>query len=108
VRRTEEIEVTPVGAAVVATGQGYVELRRRFRAIGVDDEQRQRILITARLDNGRWRVAEVWVQVSGGGSGTGNGGGNGRGQSAAKAVGPGHCHSHAPCHSPLALTLTQG
>ena len=66
VRRTAEIEVFLLGSAVVDVGQGYIELRRRFHLIGVQHEQTQRILISARLERGRWRVAEVSVMEASG------------------------------------------
>ncbi len=64
VRRTADIRVVTVGSAVVAPGHGYVELRRRFRVIGTQEEQGQKILISARFDEGRWRVTEVWITPS--------------------------------------------
>lgn len=60
-RRFEELEVAVVGAAVLDGGRGYVELRRRFRLIGLAEEETQRILISAQFRGGEWRVAEVWV-----------------------------------------------
>lgn len=61
VRRTADIQVITLGSAVVAPGHGYVELRRRFRVLGTQEEQGQKILISARFDEGRWRITEVWV-----------------------------------------------
>ncbi len=60
-RRHRELEVDVLGAAVVAPGHGYVELRRRFRTVAVDQEQVQRILLSGRLVNDRWRVVELWI-----------------------------------------------
>lgn len=53
-----------MGAAVVAPGHGYVELCRRFRVLGTQEDQGQKILISARFDEGRWRVTEVWITPS--------------------------------------------
>jgi hypothetical protein len=64
VRRTADLRVVTVGSAVVAPGHGYIELRRRFRVLGTQEEQDQKILISARFDEGRWRVMEVWVTPS--------------------------------------------
>ncbi|MCC7133299.1 MAG: hypothetical protein SFV24_07730 [Gemmatimonadales bacterium] len=61
VRRTEDVSIDGVGAAVVAEGHGYVELRRVFRAVGTQEPHTQRILVSARLAEGRWRVTEIWV-----------------------------------------------
>ncbi len=61
VRRTEDVSIEGVGAAVVADGHGYVELRRVFRTVGTQERHAQRILISARLADGRWRVTEIWV-----------------------------------------------
>jgi hypothetical protein len=60
-RRAEELEVTVVGAAVVESRQGYVELRRRFRPLGLEQAETQRILVSVRFQDGAWRVVEVWV-----------------------------------------------
>ena len=61
VRRTAELEYGTVGSAVVAAGHGYVEIRRRFRILGTQENRRQKILIGAKFEDGRWRVTEVWV-----------------------------------------------
>lgn len=64
VRRTADLESATIGSAMVAPGHGYVEIRRRFRVLGTQEEQRQRILISAKFEDGRWRVTEVWVTPS--------------------------------------------
>ena len=64
VRRTADLEFSTVGSAVVAAGHGYVEIRRRFRVLGTQEEQRQKILISAKFEEGRWRVTEVWVTAA--------------------------------------------
>ncbi len=64
VRRTADLEISVVASAVVATGLGYVEIRRRFRALGTQEDQRQRILISAKFEGGRWPAIEVWVTAS--------------------------------------------
>ena len=64
VRRTEDLAVDGAGAAVVAPGHGYVELRRVFRTRGTSERHTQRILISARLEEGRWRIAEIWVAAA--------------------------------------------
>lgn len=61
VRRSEDVALVPVGAAVVAPGHGYLELARHYRIRGTQEEHRQRILLSARLEDGRWQVTEVWV-----------------------------------------------
>ncbi len=60
-RRTEDVEIVGVGAAVVEQGHGYLELRRRFRVHGTAEIQIHRILISARLEENTWRVTEVWI-----------------------------------------------
>ncbi len=64
VRRTADLELVTVGAAVVAPGHGYIEIRRRFVALGTQQEQHQKILISARLDGTSWRVTEVWITAA--------------------------------------------
>lgn len=64
VRRTADLEFSTIGSAVVVPGHGYIEIRRRFRVLGTQEDQRQRILIGARYEEGRWRVTEVWVTAS--------------------------------------------
>jgi len=61
VRRTRDLEIMNIGAAVVAPGHGYVELRRRFRVMGTQEEHAQRVLVSASLEAGHWRIAEVWI-----------------------------------------------
>lgn len=61
VRRTDDLELIRVGAAIVAPGHGYLELARRYRVRGTQEAHGQRILLSARLEEGRWRVTEVWV-----------------------------------------------
>jgi len=60
-RRHVELGIDVLGAAVVAPGHGYVELKRRFRTVAVDQEQVQRVLVSGRLVGGRWRVVELWI-----------------------------------------------
>ena len=60
-RREVELAVEVAGAAVVAPGEGYVELRRRFRAALVDQEQAQQVLVSARLTADRWQIVELWI-----------------------------------------------
>jgi hypothetical protein len=45
----------------VESRQGYVELRRRFRPLGLEQAETQRILVSVRFQDGAWRVVEVWV-----------------------------------------------
>lgn len=59
-RRTVDRDLAIVGAAQEG-GHGYVELRRRFRVLGTQEDQVHRILIAARWDGTLWRVTEVWV-----------------------------------------------
>ncbi len=61
VRRFEERAMTVLGAAIVTERLGYVELERRFRLVGVAEEHAQRVLLSVRLEEGEWRVAELWV-----------------------------------------------
>lgn len=61
VRRFEERAMTVIGAAVMTERLGYVEFERRFRLVGVAEEQSQRVLLSVRLEEGEWRVAELWV-----------------------------------------------
>jgi hypothetical protein len=68
VRRTEDLAITEVMAAVVAPGHGYVELKRRYRVSGTQEEHTQRILISARLDQGQWRLVEIWISSADRGS----------------------------------------
>ncbi len=60
-RRTEDREVTLVRSALVEARYGYIELTRIFRVLGTQQWQRDRILLSAVLDGGRWRVAEVLI-----------------------------------------------
>lgn len=60
-RRTEDVEIVGVGAAVVEQGHGYLELHRSFRLRGTAEVQVHRILISARLEENIWRVTEVWI-----------------------------------------------
>lgn len=61
VRRFEERAMTVLGTAVLTERLGYVELERRFSLVGVAEEQSQRVLLSVRLEEGGWRVAELWV-----------------------------------------------
>lgn len=61
VRRFEERAMTVLGAAIITERLGYVELERRFRLVGVAEEQSQRVLLSVRLEEGEWQVAELWV-----------------------------------------------
>ncbi len=60
-RRTDDVEIVGVGAAVVEQGHGYLELRRRFQVHGTSEIQTHRILISARWEENTWRVTEVWI-----------------------------------------------
>ncbi|MBX3147147.1 MAG: hypothetical protein KF785_10300 [Gemmatimonadales bacterium] len=60
-RRTDDVEIVGVGAAVVEQGHGYLELRRRFRVRGTAEMQTHRILISARWEENSWQVTEVWI-----------------------------------------------
>ncbi len=69
VRRQQELEVTVLGARVVEQQFGYIELRRQFRLLGVQEEQNQRILLSVRLADGHWRVPDVLMFELGTGTG---------------------------------------
>ncbi|MGE0440980.1 MAG: hypothetical protein AB7S39_10875 [Gemmatimonadales bacterium] len=68
-RRTEDVVLERRGAAVVAPGQGYLEIRRRFRVHGTQEEQVQRILVAVALVDGAWRVGEIWISPPEAGTG---------------------------------------
>lgn len=60
-RRTEDLRLELVGAALADEQHGYIEIRRRYAVARTQDALTQRILISARLEEGAWRVVEVWV-----------------------------------------------
>lgn len=60
-RRGETAEVTVESFREVGPGRGYVELRREFRASGSPERRVQRILLSYRLVDGRWKVVEARV-----------------------------------------------
>jgi hypothetical protein len=66
-RRTEEVATRVVSSREVGPGQGYVELERRYRLSGTDEERTQRVLLAFRRgpDGGRWGLVELRV-VEGG------------------------------------------
>lgn len=67
-RRTVEVETRVVSSREVGPGQGYVELERRYRLSGTNEERTQRVLLAFRRgsDGGRWGLVELRV-VEGGG-----------------------------------------
>ncbi len=67
-RRTEELETRVVSSREVGPGQGYVELVRRYRLSGTEEERTQRVLLAFRRgpEGGRWGLVELRV-VEGGG-----------------------------------------
>lgn len=62
-RRTEDVEIWPLGSGEIERGSAYVELRRRFRAAGTNRDKLQRILLSVRLVDGRWRVVEILLSA---------------------------------------------
>ncbi len=62
-RRTNERGLELVGAALADDQHGYIELRRRYSVARTQDALAQRVLISARLEDGAWRVVEVWVSA---------------------------------------------
>jgi hypothetical protein len=67
-RRTEEVETRVVSSREVGPGQGYVELERRYRLSGTDEERTQRVLLAFRQrpEGGRWGLVELRVVEAGG------------------------------------------
>jgi hypothetical protein len=65
-RRTEELDVSVRSSREVGPGQGYVELRRRFRPVG-GEVAVQRVLLAFRREGelGFWRLVEVRVFEAG-------------------------------------------
>lgn len=61
VRRTEDVGLTTVSAEVVSPGHGYLELIRRYRVAGTQEDHAHRILISVRFEENRWQITEVWV-----------------------------------------------
>ncbi|HEU5186282.1 MAG TPA: hypothetical protein VFU01_17035 [Gemmatimonadaceae bacterium] len=53
-------EIRPLGQETV-----YAEMRRRFRVRGSDAVVEQRVFAAFRLDEGRWRLAELRIGVAG-------------------------------------------
>jgi hypothetical protein len=62
-RRTEEVDIRVVSSREVGPGQGYVELRRRYRLSGTGEERTQRVLLAFRRgpEGGRWGLVELRV-----------------------------------------------
>lgn len=60
-RRTLDREVVIAQAEAVAAGHGLIELVRRYRLTGTGQQQRDRVLLSAVLERGTWRIAEVMV-----------------------------------------------
>jgi hypothetical protein len=58
---SQEVEVVVRAARQVQTGQGYVELRRRYRVIGTQDVRSQVLLLGYRLGAGGWSLVEFRV-----------------------------------------------
>ena len=61
VRRTQDVDLTAVDSAEVAPGYGYLELLRRYRVMGTDEIQTQRVLISVKREEETWRIVEFWV-----------------------------------------------
>jgi hypothetical protein len=58
---SQEVEVVVRAARQVQTGQGYVELQRRYRVIGTQDVRSQVLLLGYRLGAGGWSLVEFRV-----------------------------------------------
>jgi hypothetical protein len=58
---SQEVEVVVRAARQVETGQGYVELQRRYRVIGTQDVRSQVLLLGYRLGAGGWSLVEFRV-----------------------------------------------
>ncbi len=59
--RTEDQDVSVVRSALVEGRHGYVELSRRFRVIGTQEPQRDRVLLSAVLRSGTWQITEILI-----------------------------------------------
>lgn len=66
--RAEEMEVRVVASREVSPGQGYVELRRRYRMAAGGEERSQRVLLAYRRvgEGGGWELLELRVLDGGG------------------------------------------
>ena len=60
-RRSLDRRVEVVAATLVEARHGYIELVRRHRLAGTGELLRDRILVSAVLEQGRWRVSELMV-----------------------------------------------
>jgi hypothetical protein len=61
VQGTQEVKVTLLGATVVDSIQGYVELNRRYRTVGIPGERESLILLGYRRGRSAWVLVEVRI-----------------------------------------------
>lgn len=61
VQGTEEVSTTMKAARVVDSLQGYVELERRYRQVGLPGEREAMLLLGYRRGGGDWVLSEVRV-----------------------------------------------
>ncbi len=61
VQGTQEVKSTLLGARVVDSIQGYVELNRRYRTVGVPGERESLILLGYRRGRSSWVLTEVRI-----------------------------------------------
>lgn len=61
VQGTQEVKATLLGATVVDSIQGYVELNRRYRTVGIPGERESLILLGYRRGRSAWVLVEVRI-----------------------------------------------
>jgi hypothetical protein len=57
----EEVETVVRAARVVSAGQGYVELRRRYRVAGTEEVRAETVLLAYRQEGDRWVLVELRI-----------------------------------------------